>query len=230
MQHLKFLGNGSGFTDNHNNAYFEDNGNIYFIDLSMLNMYKALALHPENYNNIFIIITHMHDDHSTGLGLFIQHMFYTKNKKVYIVAPYNIQSDIATDLINIRGIDLESFDIILPENMKDRFGLAIKSIKTTHAPELLNKCFGYVFELDNTKIVYTGDTNNLNDFKPFLDGKCEFYVDISMCYGKVHILFSDVKDELIALADIIDIYMMHIDNMEKAEEAIKNTMLHIART
>lgn len=42
---LNFLGCGSGFTDSHNNAFFTTEENdIVFIDLSMLNIRKALKL------------------------------------------------------------------------------------------------------------------------------------------------------------------------------------------
>lgn len=226
---LKFLGNGSGFTTSHNNAYFEKDGNIYFIDLSMLNLEKALKLQPEKYDNIFIIITHMHEDHTTGIGLFIQHMFYTKQKKVFLIAPYKLQLDIAVDLVYIRGIDSEAFEVVTPDKMKERFGFEIEAINTKHVPELIDKCFGYVFELQETRIVYTGDTCNLYDFKPYLTDGCEFYVDVSMNYGKVHLLFSDIKDELIKLSERMSVCLMHIDNMEKAKEAVEDNNLQIAQ-
>lgn len=232
MGHIKFLGNGAGFTSSHNNAWFVFKNNLVLIDLSMLNLDKVMAMKPEKYENVYLYVTHMHDDHSSGVGMFLQKMFYLKGRKVYIVAPSGVlQSDIRTDLVDIKGIDSTSFELLTPEMVEERLGMVSTAINTDHAPELAGKCFGYIFYMtDGTKIVYTGDTNDFNQFKGFLkdESKTELYIDISMGYGKVHILFNDVKDELLEVAKIHDVYLMHLDNFEKAEEAIQGTPLKIA--
>ena len=72
---LKFLGNGSGFTPYHNNCYFVEHDDLTFIDLSMLNIEKALDIQSK-YKNVSVLVTHMHDDHVSGIGLFAQYLFY----------------------------------------------------------------------------------------------------------------------------------------------------------
>lgn len=73
---LKFLGNGSGFSNSHTGAYFEKDEDIIFIDYSMLNILKMVEL-AKNYGNVYVYMTHLHSDHSSGLGLFAQYMYYT---------------------------------------------------------------------------------------------------------------------------------------------------------
>lgn len=225
--HLKFFGNGSGFTNSHTNAYFEFNNNLVLIDLSMLNLYKALELKPQNYNNIFLFVTHMHDDHTSGIGLFIQHMYYLHKRKIIIIAPPSLQISLKEDL-RIKGIDGNIFSIINIDDANKIYKIKSFEIPTTHAPELSGECFGYIFYMqDGTKVVYTGDTNKLDDFRSLLNN-VEFYIDVSMAYGGVHLLWKDIKDDLIDFSKDNDIYLMHIDNMEMALEAIKDINISIA--
>lgn len=229
MQTLNFFGNGSGFTDNHNNAYFVTGRNLVIIDLSMLNLYKLLSLKLEKYNRIFIFVTHMHDDHTSGIGLFIQHMYYRFQKTVFVVAPFEIKVSLETEFA-IKGLDSNSYIFKEPNKIKS-LGIRALAVKTEHVPELKGKCYGYIFYIKDRKIVYSGDTNNLNDFISYMkDENSELYLDVSAEYGKVHILYDDVKDILMELAEKRDVFLMHIDNMDKMKELIKDTKINIAKT
>ena len=64
----------------------------------------------------------------------------------------------------------------------------------------------------NKKIVYTGDTCNLNSFKPFLNDVDEFYVDTSK-NGGVHLKIDDILYELKKIKENrADVYLMHTDD------------------
>lgn len=228
MQTLKFFGNGSGFTDSHTNAYFIKGKSLVLIDLSMLNLYKVLALNPEKYSKVFIFVTHMHDDHVSGIGMFLQHMYYRFQKTVFIVAPFEVCSALQTEF-TLKGLDSNCFVFKEPNKIKS-LGIEAVAIKTKHAPELEGQCFGYIFYIDGKKIVYSGDTNNLNDFLSFIKGKnIEFYLDVSVEYGRVHILFDDVKEKLEELAKDNEVFLMHIDNMEKMKQLLEGTDIQIAK-
>lgn len=206
---LKFLGNGSGFTPYHNNCYFVENNNLTFIDLSMLNIEKALAIQSE-YKNVSILITHMHDDHVSGIGLFAQYLFYVYKKKLNILIPSALLSDMMEEL-KIKGISNNIINIII---VNDGYSFIEKIISTSHTPELSGKCFGYKLNVNNKKMVYTGDTNRLEDFIPYLDDSDEFYVDVSYSYGGVHLKWDEVKEQLIDITKHCDIYIMHMDNID----------------
>ena len=49
-------------------------------------------------------------------------------------------------------------------------------------------------------------------------------------YGKVHLLYDDVKEKVSKLAEDTDVYFMHIDNMDKMKELIKDTNIKIVET
>lgn len=212
---LKFLGNDSGFTDSHNNAFYVYDSEVVFIDLSMLNIQKALKV-QEKYNSVNIIVTHMHDDHVSGIGLFAQYLYYCYHKTLKIFVPNSLFEDMRTEL-KIKGINMSIIDLNIIENGV----LGVENvINTKHTLELDGKCFGYTLKLNGTRIVYTGDTCNLQDFENYLIDCDEFYVDCSYKYGVVHLKWSDIKDKIVELSSHMFVYLMHIDD-ESIELEIK---------
>lgn len=224
---LTFLGNESGFGVHHTNAYFYDDGNLVFIDLSMSNIEKAKKLISTVSKNIYIVITHMHDDHFSGVTLFSQFCFYVNGISPHIVVPEELMEDILTEF-KIKGMG-EGVAAICSLS-EYSFPWMKKLIPTTHAPELDGKCFGYEFLVNGVKVVYTGDTNTLDDFMPFVKPGCEFYVDMSFDYGKVHLLWDDVKKQLRNISTTSDVYLMHVDNIDKAKDETKHSNIEVVKT
>lgn len=206
---LKFLGNGSGFTNSHNNCYFIDDDKLFFIDLSMLNIQKALKVQKE-YGHVSILITHMHDDHVSGIGLFAQYLFYVYHKKLKVLIPEGLYFDVNTEF-TIKGISSNIVDIIV---INDGDFCIEKVIHTSHAPELNGKCFGYLLKIQGRMILYSGDTNKLSDFFPYINDIDAFYIDVSYSYGGVHLKWDDVKYELYKISEKCIVYLMHMDNLE----------------
>ena len=214
---LKFLGNGSGFARSHTGAYFSKGDNIIFIDCSMLNIFKMVDL-QKNYSNVYVMMTHLHSDHSSGLGLFTQYMYYVFKKKLNIIVPKQLFLDVKM-LMEITGIDDDIFNLITPGEF-DVNDVVIKYIFTKHAPEIEGKCFGYQISVGNNNYVYTGDTCCLDDFKEYLHDCCELYIDVSANYGGVHLKYDDIKNELINLK--IPVFLMHLDDENLIREKILN--------
>lgn len=225
---LKFLGNGSGFSETHTNAYFEQGNDFVIIDLSLLNLKKLLSLKPYE-KETYLFITHMHDDHVSGVTLLVQHYFYLHNKKLNLVVPRSIVSDIKIDFF-VKGLHLNMVNLIIADDFIESVNCSWfkgEVIYTKHSPELDGKCAGYVFYIDDTKCVYSGDTCILEPYIPYLResfSPCEFYVDIAADYGIVHLKYEDVRKKLYMINSYcVDIYMMHIDNAEKLSLLISGT-------
>lgn len=216
---LTFLGNGSGFTNTHTGAYFTYKNDLIIIDCSMLNVHKILELDINNFDNVYLLITHMHDDHTSGIGLFIQYMFYVYKKKLNILIPTELGCDVKVDL-TIKGIPDDIYKLIDLNGVN--FEWFIDKIKTNHSPELNGKCFGYKINVNGTKIVYSGDTNILDVYEKYLRDCDEFYVDVSALYGKVHLRYEDVEQKLLSyIKDFdLDIFIMHIDDEETLRKII----------
>lgn len=208
---LTFFGNGSGFAKTHTGAYFTYKNDLILIDCSMLNVSKILELGINNFENIYLLITHMHDDHTSGIGIFIQHMFYVYKKKLNIAIPTELGCDVKVDL-TIRGIPDDIYNLIDLNGVN--FEWFVGKIKTSHSPELNNKCFGYKLNIDGTNIVYSGDTNVLDVYEEYLKDCAEFYVDVSALYGKVHLKYEDVEEKLLSYINDynLNVFIMHIDD------------------
>ena len=226
MQSLKFLGNGSGFSKTHNNAFFETKDEFIIIDCSMLNIHKLLELKPYD-KETFLFVTHMHDDHVSGIPLLCQYYFYVYKRKLNIIVPKNIYEDMKQEL-NIKGIDSNIYNLFDTKQLNKEWFL--DCIATSHAPELENKCFGYIFFIKDKKCVYTGDTNTLEPFKEYINTCEELYIDVSASYGRVHLKYEDIKEDLLKISNEKEIYLMHIDDEIKMNQLIQNTKIKIVKS
>lgn len=224
---INFLGNGSGFTDNHTNGYFiTDTNDLVLIDLSMNNYSKLLNFPLKDFNNIYVLITHMHDDHISGIGMLVQYCYYVLKKKLVILAE-TVLLDKMVDNLDLRGIydDIYNMETLCHET----FDWFLGTIVTKHDPYLDGECFGYRLRVNGTVCVYSGDTNILEPYLEYLVPGVEFYVDISYFYGGVHLKFDDVKEKLFELsAQGIDIFLMHLDDINSIRRVIDGSKLSVA--
>lgn len=236
---VNFFGTGSGFTSSHTNAYFFKDKNIVLIDLSMQHVEKAVNLVKKTKpEDVYLILTHMHPDHVSGIVMFAQHLFYTMGMNLKIIVPNELYKDIIK-ILEIEGAERSMCYVIpihrdketairMPLSVREKYKIFISSwlldiIDTDHAPELYGKCFGYRFCIDDSYIIYTGDTCSLENFMPYIKWKncshTEFYVDCSLHYGKVHLKWENIKDQLKNMADSgIKVYLMHMDDEEEMKK------------
>lgn len=205
---LTFIGNDSGFGEKNNSAYFERNNELFIIDCgaTVFNEIKN-RFDFKSYKNINIIITHLHNDHAGSLSQFILYMWFIYNKKVNVICNcLHIK-----EYLEITGTPPESYNI---EKSLDN----LEFIKTKHTDFL--DTYGFIMDIDNKKILYTGDTANLDSFMPYLNNINELYIDVSK-FGGAHIKIDDILDILKELkSKNIKIIPMHMDD----KEYIKNLL------
>ena len=221
---LNFFGKGSGFSKyeiGHTSAWFEPaEDTLVILDLPMSTFYKLMEKDLKKYEKIVVYITHTHGDHVSGLGLFLQYMFFVYGKKIRIVTPYiGIKTDVET-LLRIEGNDHNWYKICtVTEADKSYF---VRTIATEHSPQLIGKCYGYQFNINGTNVVYTGDTSTLEPFMECLKDETELYVDTSVHYGQIHIKLEDIIETFKDFDKKINIYLMHLDDIDGAKDLIKD--------
>ena len=106
----------------------------------------------ENIQDIKVYITHLHSDHVGSLPSLIFYAHFVLNIKPTIYFP----SDEITSLLELSGVN---DDLYIHENAYEKENI-FYAVKQKHAKEL--NCFGYLFNLDNNWIFYSGDSNELN--------------------------------------------------------------------
>ncbi|MCR4793854.1 MAG: MBL fold metallo-hydrolase [Ruminococcus sp.] len=227
---LLFLGRGSAFADEHNSAFFVEDNELVLIDCPATSYQKVKKMNWEQYDNIYILITHTHGDHSGGVGTMLQYFWFASymKKKVTIVAPSEeVKEDLLLLLMRIEGCDQEWFNIVTADELNKKWFIA--AIPTTHVKPLEGRCFGYHLNIHGNNVVYTGDTATLEPFRPLLKSGSFLYTEASFYKSEVHLYLKDMLAELVGLSDSgVNIYLMHLDNEEKLKEIIDGSTIRFA--
>ena len=202
---LNFIGSDSGFGDNNNSAYIEDGKKFILIDCGFTVFNKIKKFNFNKYESMNVIITHLHNDHAGSLSQFILYMWYVFGKKVNVVS---MCKDIEKYL-EITGTPKEAFEI-------EKENSYIKFIKTEHVKEI--DAYGFKISINNKKIIYTGDTNTIEPFIPYINDADELYIDVSK-NGGVHIKIDNVMEYLRKIAEVgTKVYLMHVDDKSYMHE------------
>lgn len=225
---LKFLGRGCAFADENNAAFFTENNELILIDCPAAAFQKVKKMSLENFDKIYILVTHTHGDHIGGIGTMLQFAWFVLNNPVTIAAPSEkVKEDLLIQLTQIEGCEKEWFNIITVNQLHKKW--FVSAIATTHAKTLDGKCFGYQLEIDGSKVIYTGDTAVLTPYLKLLKPDSYFYTEAAYYKSDVHIYLKDNLSELVNLAAKgVHVYLMHLDNEEEIIKMIYNTPLKLA--
>lgn len=209
-QTLTFLGRDSGFGEKNNSAYFEENNNLFLIDCG-LTVFQELKNNFDlsKYSTISIIITHLHNDHAGSLSQLLLYLWFVLKKKANIITScVNIK-----EFLDITGTPSDCYELLnhLPN---------LEFIKTEHTPYL--DAYGFNLIQNDKNIIYTGDTNTLEPFMPYMNNCNELYIDVSK-FGGAHLKIDDILDTLISLKQNgTDIFLMHLDDKEYIKNFTNN--------
>lgn len=228
---LLFLGRGSAFADEHNSAFFAEDNELVLIDCPATSYQKVKKMNWEQYDNIYILITHTHGDHSGGVGTMLQYVWFASymKKKVIIVAPSEeVKEDLLLLLMRIEGCEQEWFDIITADELNKKWFIA--AVPTTHVKPLEGRCFGYHLNIHGNNVVYTGDTATLEPFKSLLKRGSFLYTEAAYYKSAVHMYLKDMLAEYISFAESgVHVYLMHLDVEEEIKKMTANTPLKLAQ-
>ena len=199
---LTFLGRDSGFGKKNNSAYYETENRFILIDCGFTVFQEIKEKFDfKKYEDINIIITHLHNDHAGSLSQLILYLWFIFHKKATIIS----KCAKIKEYLDITGTPSDSYEL------KDNFE-NLEFIKTEHSPYL--DSYGFKIVLNNKNIIYTGDSSKIEPFMNDIKDADELYIDVSR-YGGVHIRIEDVIDILKNLKNNgTEIYLMHIDDKE----------------
>ncbi|WP_028518255.1 YqiA/YcfP family alpha/beta fold hydrolase [Ruminococcus flavefaciens] len=227
---LLFLGRGSAFADEHNSAFFVEDNELVLIDCPATSYQKVKKMNLEQYDNIYILVTHTHGDHSGGVGTMLQYVWFASHmkKKVTIVAPSaEVRDDLLLLLMRIEGCEAEWFNIVTADELNRKW--FAEAVPTTHVKPLEGKCYGYHLNIHGNNVVYTGDTATLEPFKPLLKRGSFLYTEAAYYKSEVHLYLKEMLPEFIKLSDSgVHVYLMHLDVECEIKNLIEGTYLRLA--
>ena len=225
---LKFLGRGSAFTDEHNSAYFIDNDELVLIDCPMSSFARLNDKNLALFDHIYLLVTHTHGDHAGGIGMLIDLLQFSVKTPITVVAPSKeVEADLFYLLSRIEGCSSSWYELINVEDLeKDWF---IRSIPTSHTEELEGKCFGFQLKVEGKNVVYTGDTNTLIPYEPYIDKGTYFYCEVSGYKSPVHLYCSEIHDKVKDyVASGVNVYLMHMDDERRILQVLSDTGAELA--
>lgn len=198
-QTLTFLGRDSGFGEKNNSAYIELNDELILVDCGFTVFQEVKKnFDLSKYKNIKIIITHLHNDHAGSLSQIILYAYFVKNKKVTIIS----KCKRIKEYLDITGTPEDAYEL----------NCNLDFVKTEHTKYL--DAYGFMTNIEGKNIVYTGDTNTIEPFIPYLKNCDELYIDVSR-FGGAHIKIDDILELLKEVkSNGTEIYLMHIDDKE----------------
>ncbi len=229
---LTFWGRGSAFRAENNSAFFVDGNNLILLDFPMSSLHKLIQADPfrsgdpfSAIKQVYVLVTHTHSDHIGGIPMLIHYAYYVRGKlPVTVVAPsLEVAEDLRFFIDRLEGCEAEAYEIITADQLSSWISHVIP---TTHTPQLAGRCFGYHLTVNGKNVIYTGDTNTLEPFTPYLTKGSYLYTEVACGKSPVHLSLEDSLEELNKLAAKgIYVYLMHLDEEEKILKAIQGTQL-----
>ncbi len=213
-QTFTFLGRDSGFGKENTSAYVINGNTFLLVDCGYTVFNKVMwELDITKYENIQIIVTHLHNDHAGSLGHLIACLWFNYNKKTTLIS----KCEHIAEFLDFTGTPREAYNLV--DNFKE---YDLEFIKTEHTPYV--DAYGFKATINNRKIVYTGDTGTIEPYKNYLDGIDEFYIDTSVTGGGgTHLKIEEMLPLLRELKSKgTDIYLMHLQNKDKIREITNN--------
>ena len=218
MEKLNFIGIGGATTIElgGNCCYIKNNNDLLIIDACEEATKKLFDVEAFNdINDIYIILTHTHYDHVAGLGVLLWYSNFYLNKKPKIIYNDEDYKERISELLRITGVNEKFYDFVHENTLN--FDFKVNMQQTPHALDM--KCFGIMFEDDDGKYYYTGDTRDIDYVRKlaFDDNVKTIYCEVAEETYDVHIKYEDIMD-----LDKDKFILMHFDTLRLYERIIKD--------
>ena len=227
MRELQFFGIGGAINYNFapNCAALTDNHNFVIIDPNIQCIEKLIKneILCEQTTEIFIVITHTHADHISGLGPLIWQCGIIYKKRPVILANSKKFKRHIEKLLTMMGVDKKYYTFSLKNNITFN-NINIQARKTIHTPDL--DCFGIEFQDSEGKYYYSGDTKDCEYIKTIISNNeyKDIYIEVSN-YPKLHMDYEALKK----LIDTKKLIAMHFESLQLYEQVKKEKLLKLPK-
>ena len=152
MMNLRFFGKGAAFYPafGNTNAFFEKDGDLFFLDFGESTFEKAVRLlDMASYRHVYVLITHLHADHVGSLASLISYTACVLHMKVTVVHPV----ETIVQLLTLEGISRDFYTYA--DRLPDACPVQARPVEVRHARDM--KCFGYELSDGEETIYFSGD-------------------------------------------------------------------------
>lgn len=206
---LTFLGSGACFYPalHNTSAYFVIDNNLILLDCGET-VYERLldSMDISQFEQIYVIITHLHADHVGSLGSLLSYCSCILKKRIFVIHP----QDKICSLLSMMGI-AESFYTYKAQLSDEIPGLHIVPVEVQHAMDM--KCYGYEISWQNWCIYYSGDAAAIPEviLEKFYSGIVqEIYQDTASHESEHHMYLGELE-QVIPQSHRSRVTCMHLD-------------------
>lgn len=190
---IKFLGTGGAFDFEYGNssAFITLNNERILLDCGN-SVYSTLR--RKKLINVFdyLLITHLHDDHCGSLSSIILHRMIFNKKKLKLLYPQQKFREELTNFLSHSLNDVEKYVEFVP--FGEFPGIGFLNTFGKHLPWM--QTYGYYFEDEGNRLVYSGDLGNadfiFSQLKKLVPKKTTVFHDISFEQNKAHTYYHEL--------------------------------------
>ncbi|MBE7082591.1 MAG: MBL fold metallo-hydrolase [Clostridiales bacterium] len=227
---LKFLGIGSAFNEEMGNtaAYIKENDTLILLDCGSTAFGRIMQMGLlEDVENVYIAITHFHQDHAGSVGTLVQYLSILRGIVPNFILTNGenaeVQEQELRSYLTKVGVTEDEYDFSYGDMIEDVIpGLQkIEMVQVKHSKQLTSYAVELYFE-DKT-IYYTGDQNDV-EYVSAIARKLKpndlVYTDCTAkeYKGRVHISLNELA-EIFAEEQREQVCCMHFENFRCYTEA-----------
>lgn len=212
MIDIKFIGTGGAFDYERGNsaAWITFKGKKILVDCGH-SVYPALRQKGLAQEMDYVLLTHLHDDHAGSLSTLIFHQKHIAQRKAQLLYPTADFGDLLhAYLVFSQQRPEENSDFIPLWQFPGR-GISYLDTTNMHVPGM--PTFGYVFEDEDERLIYSGDMGNPQLILDYLrqnptDKRVRIFHELTFFPGiSAHCYYKDLEP----LAAQYELYGYHLD-------------------
>ena len=188
---LSFLGIGGAFATDLKNcaAFYKESDYLLLIDCGE-NIFEEIIKKKllDNIDKLYIIITHFHTDHIESLGTLLFYCDKINISSIKIIYPNKNE---IIKFLNMIGTEKCIYEVLIPDEFKE---FSIKEVKQQHS---IMEAYGYLININNKKIYYSGDTKTIPNeiIEKFYNDEIDyFYQDVRLDENDYHISLKELNN------------------------------------
>ena len=188
---LSFLGIGGAFATDLKNcaAFYKESDYLLLIDCGE-NIFEEIIKKKllDNIDKLYIIITHFHTDHIGSLGTLL---FYCDKINISLIKIIYPNKNEIIKFLNMIGTEKCIYEVLIPDEFKE---FSIKEVKQQHS---IMEAYGYLININNKKIYYSGDTKTIPNeiIEKFYNDEIDyFYQDVRLDENDYHISLKELNN------------------------------------